>query len=113
MPPLRYLWRISAAEKGTMASGESSAPSSISTTSRPASASRHAVTAPPGPDPITATSVRRSPRHAASPSGEVATALHGEPREHHEALVEADQVPRERHRQSLPGGDEAPARTVR
>src|SRR5262245_59465062 len=54
-PPQRYFWRISSILKGGHASGFKYGPSSSMTTSKPFDAKVMAVTAPPGPEPITAT----------------------------------------------------------
>src|SRR5262245_26315119 len=54
-PPQRYFWRISSILKGGHASSFKYGPSSSMTTSKPFDAKVIAVTAPPGPEPMTAT----------------------------------------------------------
>src|SRR5262245_2016451 len=100
MPPDRYLRRISSGENGSVAPSASHGPSSSSTTSRPASASMHAVIAPPGPEPITSTSA------IVSGVGGMSLLV---PSEDGEALVEADQIAHGAHPRDTPALQGSPA----
>src|SRR5262249_50409988 len=102
MPPLRYFCTISSRENGSHDSAGRDGPSSPSTTSRPASARRQAVIAPPGPEPTTTISVRS--RSGASVNTSRIPALpERRPPEYHQRLVEPDEIAASAERYPRPG----------
>src|SRR5262245_27521267 len=91
MPPLRYFCTISSRENGSHDSSGRNGPSSTRTTSRPASARRQAVMAPPGPEPMTAISARSRSGGSVNIS-RMPTVPERRPPEYHQRLVEPDEI---------------------